>query len=61
MFHKKFYFFKQQTTPKACYVSAEDLYSPESGFGFVTEKNRDQQSNLQIGELNAGFAAGVYQ
>ncbi|MCM1192639.1 MAG: rhamnogalacturonan acetylesterase [Butyrivibrio sp.] len=36
-------------------VTASDLYSPDRGFGFVTEKNRREQERLRIPELNGAF------
>lgn len=36
-------------------VVSADLYSPEKGYGFVTEENRREQELLQIPELNAAF------
>lgn len=36
-------------------VSAEDLYTLEKGYGFVTEANRSVQELLQYPELNSGF------
>lgn len=36
-------------------VSADDLYTPQKGYGFVTEKNRRQQEMLQYAELNSAF------
>ena len=36
-------------------VTINDLYTPEKGYGFVTETNRMQQPLLQVPELNAGF------
>ena len=39
----------------AVHVSAEDLYTAEKGFGFVTERNRRKQALLQLPELNSAF------
>lgn len=36
-------------------VTPGDLYSPDKGFGFVTEKNRREQELLRIPELNSAF------
>lgn len=36
-------------------ISPLDLYSPDKGYGFVTERNRKTQELLQIPELNSGF------
>lgn len=33
----------------------QELYTPETGFGFVTEKNRSEQELLQIPEITSGF------
>ncbi len=57
MFQKSFFF------PEACLnpdrnsicVSKEDLYSPETGYGFVTEENREKQELLQIPAISNGF------
>lgn len=48
MYRKKYSFIS------AALADAE-LYSPETGYGFVTEKNQRQQTLLQIPELNSGF------
>ncbi len=37
------------------FVSPGDLYTPEKGYGFVTEKNRREQELLNLPELNNGF------
>lgn len=36
-------------------VKPQMLYSPKRGFGFVTEKNFEEQPMLQIAEVNSGF------
>lgn len=36
-------------------VTPADLYCPEKGYGFVTEKNRREQELLKIPELNSAF------
>ena len=36
-------------------VRADDLYSPEKGFGFVVERNRREQERLRLPELNSAF------
>ena len=36
-------------------VKMQELYSPETGYGFVTEKNYREQQLLQIPELNSAF------
>ena len=45
MYHKKYTFT----------VEMHELYSPETGYGFVTEKNYREQQLLQIPELNSAF------
>lgn len=55
MYSKKYQFYKESNQPDMTYVSPRDLYSPELGFGFVIERNRDQYKELQISELNSGF------
>ena len=37
-------------------VKAADLYSEETGYGFVIEKNRNEQELLQLPELNSAFS-----
>jgi len=66
MFRKNFYFqvsaadgaktAGMSVSETDMHVTAEDLYNPRSGYGFVTEKNRQQQELLRIPELNSGFA-----
>lgn len=36
-------------------MSAEDLYTTEKGYGFVTERNRREQPLLRLPELNSAF------
>lgn len=36
-------------------VSPSDLYSPEKGYGFVTEENFEEQELLRYAEINSGF------
>lgn len=36
-------------------VSPSDLYDPQKGYGFVTEKNFEEQELLRIAEINSGF------
>lgn len=55
MFYKRFLFHKEKEAVEAVYVTAEDLYSPDRGYGFVIEGNREQQNELMISELNTGF------
>lgn len=54
MYRKKYLFFPG-SGKEGSIVSPEDLYTPEKGFGFITEKNMEQQENLQLPELNGGF------
>lgn len=55
MYSKKYQFYQENYQPDTTYVTPHDLYSPELGFGFVIESNRDQYKELQISELNSGF------
>ena len=36
-------------------MTAENLYTPEKGYGFVVEKNRREHFRLQLPELNSAF------
>lgn len=36
-------------------VTASDFYRPDKSYGFVTEKNRREQDDLRLPELNSGF------
>ena len=54
MYRKKYLFFPG-SKEEGCIVGAEDLYAPARGYGFVTEKNMEQQAPLQLPELNGGF------
>lgn len=52
------FFFKENKNPTKqtyTFVDVSDLYSPEKGYGFVTEKNRRTQDILQIPEITSGF------
>lgn len=62
MYHKKYIFIPVKATDSSSQndtsviaVKMQDLYSPETGYGFVTEKNYRQQQLLQIPELNSAF------
>lgn len=44
-----------QGTQSTITVSPSKLYSPDKGYGFVIEKNRNAQELLQISELNSAF------
>ncbi len=65
MFRKNFYFqvsaadgaktAGMSVSETDMHVTAEDLYDLQSGYGFVTEKNRPKQKLLQLPELNSGF------
>lgn len=57
MFQKGFFFEDNADSAKRAYqfVGKSDLYSPEKGYGFVTEKNYYEQKRLQIPEINSGF------
>ena len=56
MFDKKFLFRDNENIGESCIrVKSGDLYGPELGYGFVTERNRREQELLRIPELNAAF------
>lgn len=55
MFRKRFLFGEEVPGEGGISISPGDLYQPEVGYGFVTEKNRREQELLQFPELNAGF------
>lgn len=55
MFQRKFLFGAAPGTSNTIGVSADDLYQPGKGYGFVTEQNRREQDLLKISELNSGF------
>lgn len=46
---------EEQTGEAPVRVQAEDLYSKEQGYGFITEQNMEQDRNLMTPELNGGF------
>lgn len=53
--YRKQYLFSRQSGEEGCIVKPEDLYTPEKGYGFVTEKNMEEQALLRLPELNGGF------
>lgn len=53
--YRKQYLFSPQSEETGCVVRPEDLYTPEKGYGFVTEKNMEEQALLQFPEFNGGF------
>ena len=55
MFYRKFLFGQDSGTADVIGVSAGDLYRPGKGYGFVAEKNRQEQERLRIPELNSAF------
>ncbi len=56
MFCRKFRFGSEnEATEGMTHVVSGDLYSPEKGYGFVTEENKREQELLRIPELNAAF------
>lgn len=55
MFRRKFRFGGCTDGRDAVCVSPGELYEPGRGYGFVTEKNRQEQELLQLPELNAGW------
>jgi len=55
MFHGKFLFGTVGDSSNSICVTADDLYQPGKGYGFVTEKNRREQEQLRISELNSAF------
>ena len=57
MYCRKFLFGKNPEDRDYVPVSAAELYSPDKGYGFVTEQNRREQKLLKIPELNAAFDA----
>lgn len=46
---------EQDTDSRVVNINPTRLYTLETGYGFVTERNRVQGEFLQIPELNAGF------
>lgn len=57
MYRKGFFFKDNLNIVKRSYlyVADDELYSPEKGYGFVTEKNISEQELLQIPTLTNGF------
>lgn len=55
MFRRNFLFGADTCTANVIGVTAEDIYQPGKGYGFVIEKNRREQEILKIPELNAAF------
>lgn len=55
MFRRNFLFGVDSATANVIGVTAEDLYKPGKGYGFVIELNRRQQELLKFPELNSGF------
>ena len=62
MYQKKYTFIPAKVTDSSSKndsdviaVEIQKLYSPETGYGFVTEKNYREQQLLQIPELNSAF------
>lgn len=55
MFYRNFLFGTDSGTADVISVSADDLYCPGKGYGFVTEENRREQELLKLPELNSGF------
>ncbi len=53
--YTKKYFFYPSDTEDAVTVTPDDLFTPERGYGFITEKNMQQQPLLKFPELNGGF------
>lgn len=41
-------------------VRAGDLYRPDTGYGFVVERNRREQERLRLPELNSAFDAAYW-
>ncbi len=55
MYLKKFRFGIHSEKYDGITVTADDLYQPSAGYGFVVEQNRRKQELLKIPEINAGF------
>ncbi len=55
MFRRNFLFGADTCTANVIGVTAEDIYQPGKGYGFVIEKNRREQEFLKIPELNSAF------
>ncbi len=48
--------FSKSQLPADILADASDLYTEDKGYGFVIEKNRNEQELLQIPELNSAFS-----
>lgn len=55
MFRRNFLFGVDSNTANVIGVTAEDIYQPGKGYGFIIEENRREQELLKISELNSGF------
>lgn len=56
MYRQKYLFHSQDQAGEAdVYVRAEDLYTREKGYGFITGQNMGQDGDLLLPELNGGF------
>lgn len=57
MYQKGFFFKENRNDVKKSFVfvSDDELYTPDKGYGFVTEKIVKKQELLQIPALNSGF------
>jgi len=57
MFHREFLFggFEKAAGKADIRVTSGDLYTPDRGYGFVTEQNRREQQKLRVPELNSAF------
>ena len=56
MFDKIFLFRDNKNTEPLCIrVGSGDLYRADTGYGFVTERNRREDERLRYPELNAAF------
>lgn len=51
---------KVNTDSRITEVTTNQLYQTNSGFGFVSEQNRNQEELLQLAELNSGFEKSRY-
>lgn len=56
MFQRKFSFGGAPVTADVTGVTADVLYTPEKGYGFVIEKNKREQELLKVSELNSAFS-----
>lgn len=55
MFEKHFTFGPKYKNMNSIAVDANELYSPDTGYGFVIEENRNSFESLQISEINSAF------